>query len=218
MVHRQAANLLGRHVAHRPEHGAGVGDRRLCPGAGDVGVGGVDRRLRQAEVEDLHPALVGDEQVVGLDVAMGDVARVGRGQAIGGLAGVVHGLAHRQWPGVEPLAQRAALQQLEHDVAVLLGAAEVVDGQDVGMRQRGHGLGLALEAREGRGIVGHLRRQDLQRDIAVEARIAGPVDLAHAARAHERHDLVAVETLAGGKRHAGILRQGRRVVLAHGSS
>ena len=207
MIHRQAADLFGRHVAHRAEHGAGVGDRGLRAGAGYFRVRGVQHRLRQTEVEDLYPALVGDEQVVGLDVAVGDVARVGRGQAVGGLAGVVHGLAHRQRPGVEALAQGAPLQQLEHDVAVFLGAAEVVDGQDVGVRQRGHGLRLALEACEGRGIVGHLRRQDLQSDVPVEARIAGPVDLAHAARAHERHDLVAVEAFTGGKRHAGILCQ-----------
>jgi hypothetical protein len=46
------------------------------------------------EGEDLHAAVVTHEQVVGLDVAMGDAALVGRCQPVGGLPRVVDGLAH----------------------------------------------------------------------------------------------------------------------------
>ena len=41
-----------------------------------------------------------------------------------------------------------------------------------------------------------MRWQQLDRDAAVEARIVGLVDLAHAARAQRGHDLVGAEALA----------------------
>ena len=48
-------------------------------------------------------------------------------------------------------------------------------------------------------IVGDVRRQDLDRDRAVEPRVARLVDLAHAAGAERRHDFVGAEPAAGGE-------------------
>ena len=97
VVHGLAAHLLGRHVADGAEHDAGSVPR-VCGRAGLVD--GRDRvRLRQlgqAEVEDLHAAVVGDEEVLGLEVAMDDAVVVRGGEAVGDLDGVVDGLAHRQ--------------------------------------------------------------------------------------------------------------------------
>ena len=42
---------------------------------------------------------------------------------------------------------------------------------------------------------------DLQRDLALEAGVPGAVDLAHAAGAKERRDLVGTETNPGVERH-----------------
>ena len=42
-------------------------------------------------------------------------------------------------------------------------------------------------------------RQDLDRDRAIEPRVARPVDLAHAAGAEGRDDLVRAEARAGGE-------------------
>ena len=65
------------------------------------------------------------------------------------------------------------------------------------MVQRGEQLRLALETREavriGREEVG----QDLQRDVAIEPRIARAIHLAHAARADERDDFVGAEARTG---------------------
>jgi len=44
---------------------------------------------------------------------------------------------------------------------------------------------------------GQLRRQYLDRHVALEARVAGAVDLAHAAGAEHGHDLVGPETAPG---------------------
>jgi hypothetical protein len=53
--------------------------------------------------------------------------------------------------------------------------AEVVDREDVGVRERGDRLGLALEAGERVGVRGQLRREDLDGDVPVELRVAGAV-------------------------------------------
>ena len=87
---------LEHHDAERPDVAARVGlfaARLLRRHVGD----GADRRsrnrqlqrvgeLRQAEVENLH-AVVGDDQVAGLDVAMDDALRVRFGEPLGDLRG-----------------------------------------------------------------------------------------------------------------------------------
>ena len=105
-------------------------------------------------------------------------------------------------PAGEPLAQRLALEQLGDRVGRLAVAAEVVDREDVGMRERGDRLRLALEARAARSA-SRARRcgQHLDRDVAAEPRVARPVDLAHAAGAERRHDLVGAEPVAGREAH-----------------
>ena len=74
--------------------------------------------------------------------------------------------------------KRLALEQLHHQERHRR-SADVVDGADAGVIERGDGLGLALEALERlrRGRVGG---EDLDRDQPVEARVARAVDLAHA--------------------------------------
>ena len=67
---------------------------------------------------------------------------------------------------------------------------DAVDGDDVGVVERRHRLGLAAEALDPFRVVGHLRRQDFERYIAVELRILGPIDDTHAALTDDLHDPV----------------------------
>ena len=99
-------------------------------------------------------------------------------------------------PEVETLAQRLALEQLHGGVGCLAVASEVEDRQDVGMRERGDRLGLALEARERFGVCGKMLRQHLDRHLAVELGVAGAEDLAHAAFAELGGDLVGAQLLS----------------------
>jgi hypothetical protein len=73
---------------------------------------------------------------------------------------------------------------------------EAVDVGDVGMIQRGQGLGFALEAREPVGVVRERVRQDLDRDVSVQRRVASPIHLAHSAFAQLSGDFVDAETRA----------------------
>ena len=76
------------------------------------------------------------------------------------------------------------------------------------MVQRRGGARLLLEALAALGVGRELRREDLDRDVAAEAGVAGAIDLSHPARADRREDLEGPELGAGGECHscvAGIL-------------
>ena len=68
------------------------------------------------------------------------------------------------------------------------------------MIERGDRFGLALEPFECLGRDG-ARRKDFDRDLPIETRVAGAIDLAHAARAERGEDLVRAKPGSGVERH-----------------
>ena len=139
--------------------------------------------LGETEVENLYAAFAGDEDVVGLQVAMGDVFAVRGGQAVRGLDAVVDGLAMRERAAGEDGAQAFAFEQFADHVGRAVVLAEVVDAENVGMIERGDGAGFLLEAAQAVGIGGEGSGKNLDGDIASETLIAGAIDLAHSASA-----------------------------------
>jgi hypothetical protein len=109
--------------------------------------------------------------------------------------------ANRQRASVEAPAQRFAVEELGDDEGPAVVGADVVDGEDVGVRDRRNRARLAFEPREAVGVLRERVRQYLDGDRPVEARVAGLVDLAHPACADGKLDLVRTETRAGGKGH-----------------
>ena len=98
VVRALSANLLRRHVAERSQDDAWLGAGR---NRGEVGLTPHTRglgELRQAEVEDLHPAVGGDEEILGLQIAVNDPLLVRGGEAVRDADGVVHGAAGRELP------------------------------------------------------------------------------------------------------------------------
>ena len=73
---------------------------------------------------------------------------------------------------------------------------DVVDRADVGVIQRGRRARFALEPLERAGLQGHVFRQELEGDRAIEPAVLGLVDDAHAAAAEEFGDLVVRNPLA----------------------
>ena len=74
---------------------------------------------------------------------------------------------------------------------------DAVNGGDVRMVQRREHFGFALEAGEAFGIVGEARREDFDRDVALQPRVARAIDLAHAAGAERCQHLEGPEAAAG---------------------
>src|SRR4029077_14184571 len=128
-----------------------------------------------------------------LDVAMDDALRVRRGETARDLGTVVDGLAQRD-RGRQLLPECLAVEQLHDGKGRRSLAAERENREDVRMGQRGDGLGFALEPRERGGVFGKTRRQDLDRNVAIERRLARAIDLAHPAGADGRDYLVATES------------------------
>ena len=79
------------------------------------------------------------------------------------------------------------------NVARLLDAEQLCD---VRMIERGQRLGFTLEARETVRIGGEQLRQDLQRDVTAQPRVAGSIDFAHPAGADGAEDLIGAEPAA----------------------
>ena len=77
-----------------------------------------------------------------------------------------------------------------------------VDVRDIPMVERGEELRVALETSETVNVGGEELRQDFQRDVATELRVARAVDLAHPAGPEGGQNFVRTEASAGGQCHA----------------
>ena len=73
--------------------------------------------------------------------------------------------------------------------------------EDVGMIQAAGGACLLLEAAPTSASSRERRRQHLDRDVALQLRIARPVDLAHSTGAQRAEDFEAAEAIAHRESH-----------------
>ncbi len=215
-----APHLLRRHVTHRPEQHAGLSANGLGRKAGSAGARRrhVGSELGQAEIEDLHAPVGGDEQVLRLQVAMHDALFVRTRQAVSNLDRVIDGLADRESsgrarrttrsrPSREPLAQRLSFEQLRDDVGRPVVRADVVDREDVGMVQRGGRPCLLFKAAKAIGVGRESSGQHFDGHIARETGIARPIDLAHPAGAERSQDLVGAKLRTRGDAHGATSRE-----------
>ena len=240
-----ATRLLGRHVAGGAHHravdradgvvGRGIGgDRATALGALD---GRLDD-LRQPPVEHVHLAEIADHDVVGLEVAVDDAARVRE------LDGETHAGERREQLVARPLAhgRRDAAVQLADDLferlaehaahrevrAAVRVASEVVHRHDRRMLELTLDARLADEARASVQLAAPLRADHLHRDVATDAVIGAEVHLAHSPFAEPVADLVApggglevvhglargVARIARRARHGGVGQRATVVVVA----
>ena len=181
MVDFLAAGLLGRHEVGRADDEAA---------GGHVGVG----EPRHAEVEDLQAAVVLDEDVPGLDVAVEDAVHVRDGEALAHLAHHVEARLERERLGaLQVVVERVALEQLHHHVEPPLVLSHVVHGDEVAVLQLPGDLGLAVEALARLAVALEVGHHDLERDVAVVGVVEGAVDDAHRALADAIGDAVAAD-------------------------
>ena len=177
-----AQRLLRGHVGGRSHDRAGLGQ-----------LDALVKPLGQAEVRDVRLALLVQQDVGRLEVAVQDSPLVGVLDRFGDV-----GQQGRDGPrvvlvGVQPGAQAAAGNQLHAEILLTLVFAYLVDGDDAGVVKLSHGLGFVLEAAKV-DIVGEDAGPDhLQRHQPVEGDLAGLVHHPHAAAAQLLVDLVVAE-------------------------
>ena len=157
----------------------GFGDTEIGIGNGAAAV----ERLRKAEVEHLDGAIRPQLDVRRLQVAVDDAVLVGGFDRFDDLSRDWQGIVERKRTLCDTVGEGRALDQLEHQRVNVPTFFESVDRSDVRMVERRENLRFALESRETVGIGREGIREDLERDVAIEPRIARAIHLAHAARA-----------------------------------
>jgi len=158
-------------------------------------------RLRQPEVEQLH-ARLRHHDVRRLEVAMNDPLAMGLVQRIGDLDPEAQNLGERQWAFAQAFSESLAFEVLHHQVIDAVLAADIVESADVRMRERGDRARFAFKSHAPVSVFGQFRREHFDRDRAIEARVAGAIDLSHAAGADRRDDFVGTEPRSAGESHA----------------
>ena len=125
--------------------------------------------------------------VGGLQIAVYDAGGVRGGERAGHLRGDAQRIGEPHALARDQLVQRLAIHQLHDNKGPPVLLADFVDGDDVGMVQRGSGFGLLDETGPAVGIGVACFWQNLDGDETVQALVAGLVDLAHAALADLFH-------------------------------
>ena len=115
-------------------------------------------------------------------------------------------------PRLEAIREVFALDQLHHQRAAAAGFLEAVDAGDVRMTERGEHLRLAVEARHAVFVVREVLGQQLQRHVAMQARVGRAEHLSHAASPELAGDAIVRKCLTNHVRrfyrpaHVGAIR------------
>ena len=141
--------------------------------------------LRQSKVEQLH-TLPGHHNIGRLQIPVGDPFGVRGIQRIANLDGAFQCLIDRQGP----LELRAF--DVLHDQVI---RTDIMEGTNVGMIQRRYSTSFVLEP------FGELCPGNLDRDHAIEARIAGLINFTHSTRTDWCKYFIGSEFVAGRQRH-----------------
>ena len=121
---------------------------------------------------------------------MNDPLFVRGGQRVRDLRADLQRFVDLQRAALEARRQGLAVQELHDEIVGGAFPADVVQRADVRVVERGDGAGLALEPFTNLGVFGKVRGEDLDRDVAPQARVLRPVDLPHPAGAQRADDLV----------------------------
>ena len=152
--------------------------------------------LGETEIQDLELAPFGDHDVAGFEIAVGDPALVGRADGVGDRDREIEESFGIQPLRRDDLSQGGALDVLHAEERNAIRFLDSVDGDDIGVIEGGHRLGLAPESLESIRVRGHLGGENLDRDISIELGVAGQPDLTHPAFAELAEDLVVEQRAA----------------------
>ena len=146
-----------------------------------------------AEISDLDHVVVRDHDVLRFDVPVDDAMGVRVLQCLADLRGVVQRLDGAEYTMLRhALLERLAFDKLHNDILRLPAVADIVDRDDIRLREHGDRVCLRLKAIFQLSVRRHLIAQDLDGDIAVQLVAHGLVNDRHAAAADDLQDLVAV--------------------------
>jgi len=119
-----------------------------------------------------------------------DAAAVGFFEGVRDFDGDFYGFISGERLVCEASVERLAFEVLHDEEVDSILRADVVKDADVRMLQAGNGFGFAIETGAEFSVGAEMRRENFDGNDALEASIAGFVDLAHAAGADGGLDFV----------------------------
>ncbi len=147
--------------------------------------------MRDAEVHDLCSPIFRDANVRRLDVAVDDATLVGEREPGKDVDDDVElRLQRKRLSQLYQVLQIHALNELHRDEEVSIRFAEVVDADDVGVLERCGRLRLVQKALAEVVLPRDRLVHHLDRDVAIEDGVMGPVYDTHRALAYELDDAV----------------------------
>src|SRR6266704_2203814 len=154
--------------------------------------------LGDREVGDLHAAVVAEQDVGGLQVAVDDAGLVGVLERVDDLAGQARRLRRRERAvAVQHVAQGGPVDQLHDDVVHALLLAGVVQRDDIGVREAGRVDGLLVETPTQASVRGQVGMQHLDHHVSTEDAVVTAPDARHAPRGKLLDELVALSEETG---------------------
>ena len=139
-----------------------------------------------AKVEDLGDAGGGDDDILGLQIAMNDALIVRDSEGREHLAEDDGDAAIVERPLVVHHREEISTGEiLHHDVQQTVVLAEVDDAHRARVIEPRRSHGLAMKARDERGLACHIVVKDLHRDVLLECNLLRAIDRTHRAAAEE---------------------------------
>ena len=184
--------LFRRHVAVGSHDCAGL--RPVGFEGGGVGLV-LDGLLHagKTKIEDLHPPVGSQKDVLRFEVSVDDPLLVDRCQPLGHSSTDFSRALPAESVRRNPLPQGLSFEQFGDRVGDALVTTKIPDLEDIRVGELGHRSGLAFETFETVGVVRHGLRQHLDRHVTVEALIVCAIDLTHPAGADFFDDAVVIE-------------------------
>ena len=127
---------------------------------------------------------------------MNDSLGVAGRQRIGYLDANVEDLLHLHRLSAHPVLQAHTFQLLHDDEGMSVQVLDIVDDADARVVQLRGGAGLAHEALQRLAVVDQIFGNELQRNVAAQARVFRFVNHAHATAAKLSHNVVVGDCLA----------------------
>ena len=203
-----AGGLFRGHVAWRAHDLTGDGEFHLL----------AVFAFGNAEVSNFDLTGLIEENVTGFDVAMDDAVFVGVVQGFGSLADEFKGFTRRNRAAGDTVSQRFAFDEIHREEILAVLCSEIVDRNDIRVLQFGGGLCFFEEPFDVFATRGRATLENFQRDDAIKAALACPVDDADAAACNLAKDFVLSEL---GKKNVCRIRRSLvancLIVVGHGS-
>ena len=152
-------------------------------------------------------AAIGNEDVRGLDVPVHNPLGVCGVQRIDNLGSQLQQLFGGERLAADSVLERLSLQQLHGDEVLAVRFVNLMNSADVRMIERRGGKRFSLKAFTSSGIILHIGRQELQRDMAMQLEVFGFVHHTHPAATELRENAIVRDCLAN---HLGCVAKRQR--------